>query len=96
MTENEAKQLLGRSPTETAAQLLWFTGRPWAKKLATFQLRSLCNFTKPPVLAIGFWAAVLMRLDMATADMPALEPKGMELARFKSIERRAFDAGLKS
>lgn len=93
MTENEARHLLGRSPTETAAQLLWFTGRPWALKLAVFQIRSLCNFSKPPALAIGFWSAVLMRLD-SDFELGRLEPAGMQLARFKSIEARAFAAGL--
>lgn len=93
MTDNEARQFTGESPTETAAMLLWFTGRAWARKLVAFQIRSLCNFTKPPARAIAFWATALLKLeDLESADR--MMPSPRRLAAFKSMEARAFQAGL--
>lgn len=97
MTENEARLLLGKSPTETAAALLWFTGRPWALKLAVFQCRELCARSMlgySTVWSLSFWASVAQRLS-EDESLTALEPSPRTLAALKSIERRAFDAGLK-
>lgn len=93
MTDNEAQLFTGQSPTDTAAQLLWYTGRPWAVKLVVFQIRSECARANPVPLAIAFWAAVLMRLNIYPAER-AIPPNPRQLAAFKSVEARAFQAGV--
>lgn len=87
MTENQARLITGESPTEHAAQILWFTGREKAKRMVAWMIGELT--TQPHTFAVytalAFWVAVFGRLG---DGIEPLEPSPRRLAALKCIEER--------
>lgn len=85
MTENEARCLLGQSPTETAAQMLWAFGREKAKRIVAGRISIIVHMSAPLSIGASFWSTVLRRLDTIDPISYAVGP--FEMARLQQLER---------
>lgn len=85
MTENEARHMLTQSPTETAAEMLWFLGRGKAQKLAADRVTLHATMKKPHAMAVAFWGTVMRHLEAMTLD-PIKSPSDFAAARLQQLE----------